>query len=246
MRVWSIMLETPVAALHRGWILFNNVLLLFTICSMYTFNILPNPPKFLSVRSLYWMQKVYFLAEFWKLVGTFSWEIHVVTMLRRQPQTSHLGNACLESSSVHSSVVFCAQLRSIALAILRCSLTSKRWIFLFNWGRKQSSADPEPQTTLLPCQCEILFKCAKIMRFFTIHAEILVPGATLVSCAEPFPGYLQKYSFLEDGLSEWIFTENYMLLLFLSIDGSVFSEELEPLVSLVCQTARWANFQTDI
>ena len=78
-----------------------------------------------------------------------------------------------------------------------------------------------------------------------IHAEILVPGATLVSCAEPFPGYLQKYSFLEDGLSEWIFTENYMLLLFLSIDGSVdkaelevFSEELEPLVSLGCQTAR--------
>ena len=52
---------------------------------------------------------------------------------------------------------------------------------------------------------------------------------------------------MEDGLSEWIFTresftEDYVLLLFLPMDGSVdkteleaFSKELEQLESLGCQ-----------
>ena len=62
----------------------------------------------------------------------------------------------------------------------------------------------------------------------------------------PCPAF-SSLAVMEDGLSEWIFTresftEDYVLLLFLPMDGSVdkteleaFSEELKQLESLGCQ-----------
>ena len=63
---------------------------------------------------------------------------------------------------------------------------------------------------------------------------------------------------MEDGVSEWIFTsesfkEDYVLLLFLPMDGSVdkaeleaFSEELEQLKSLGCEVRKHCIFQNEI
>ena len=65
--------------------------------------------------------------------------------------------------------------------------------------------------------------------------------------------HLLPLAVMEDGLSEWIFnsegfTEDYVLLLFLPMDGSVdkaeleaFSEELEQLESLGCQVRKHLN-----
>ena len=73
----------------------------------------------------------------------------------------------------------------------------------------------------------------------------------------PCPTF-SSLAIMEDGFSEWVFTsesfkEDYVLLLFLPMDGSVdkaeleaFSEELEQLKSLGCEVRKHYIFQNEI